>query len=320
MVYIFGGGFFSGTANPLIAGPAYFMDTSKVVLVTLNYRVGAFGFLATNDGVIPGNIGLKDQLCALEWVQENIAFFGGDRFKVTIFGQSAGAVSVHMHVLSPISNSFYAAISMSGTANVPFAIDENPEQTARLTAKYCNIKNWNTISTKQLLEELRKVDALKLIDAGDHLKYWDVDNMVNYKPMVEKPSANAFLSKHPVDILRTGDYRPVPMMFGRVPGEGGVRVVAIMESDKLRNEFNKDFYNLMVKFLEFPKKFTPAQIKDKMDQIIHEYFDGEEELNNRTRQGFMDVSLFSLKEYLKYYIIFFISTVSNRSWFLSSSF
>lgn len=57
--------------------------------------------MSTEDSVMPGNYGLKDQALALRWVQENIASFGGDPTKVTVFGQSAGAVSIHHHILSP---------------------------------------------------------------------------------------------------------------------------------------------------------------------------------------------------------------------------
>ncbi|KAM7346103.1 juvenile hormone esterase-like [Cochliomyia hominivorax] len=290
MVYIFGGGFFSGTAGPLFTGPNYIIDTNLVVLVTLNYRLGAFGFMATEDGVIPGNLGLKDQNLALHWVQENIEYFGGEKTQVTIFGQSAGAVSAHMHILSPLSTDLFKnVIAMSGNAIVPFAIDVNPDNTTRQTAKYCNITNWDTIPTTELLAELKKIEAHDLLNAGDHLKYWDVDNLVNYRPIIEKPSPHAFLSKDPVEILSTGDYKPVPLMLGRVPNEGGVRVIAIMESATLREQFNKDFNNLMVKFLEFPKKFNESQILNKFEDIMDEYFGGVKELNDQTRQGFMDL-------------------------------
>lgn len=63
----------------------------------------AIGFLSTEDNVLPGNNGLKDQVLALRWVQENIVKFGGDNKKVTLFGESAGSVSVGLHLLSPLS-------------------------------------------------------------------------------------------------------------------------------------------------------------------------------------------------------------------------
>ena len=78
------------------------------------------GFLSTGDDASPGNYGLKDQLEALRWVQKNIAAFGGDANKVTIFGESAGGFSVHYHVLSQLSKGlFHAAIAESGSALMP---------------------------------------------------------------------------------------------------------------------------------------------------------------------------------------------------------
>lgn len=79
------------------------MDYGNVVLVTFNYRLGALGFLNTGDGKIQGNMGLKDQVLALKWVQTNIAAFSGDVNAVTLFGTNSGAVSAHLHMISPMS-------------------------------------------------------------------------------------------------------------------------------------------------------------------------------------------------------------------------
>lgn len=105
MVFIHGGAFFAGGINPAIVGPEYFMDSGDVILVAMQYRLGALGFLATGDSSSPGNFGLKDQTMALKWVQDNIGKFGGDPEAVTIFGVSSGGASTHMHMLSPLSAS-----------------------------------------------------------------------------------------------------------------------------------------------------------------------------------------------------------------------
>ena len=89
MVWIHGGAFTSGSGTAGDYGPQYFMD-SGVVLVTVNYRLGPFGFLSTASEEIPGNMGLWDQSLALHWVTDNIGQFGGDEDQLTLFGESAG--------------------------------------------------------------------------------------------------------------------------------------------------------------------------------------------------------------------------------------
>ncbi len=104
MVFIHGGGFVFGSgAEPAYDGAA--LARHKVVLVTLNYRLGVFGFLAhpglTREAGTSGNYGLLDQMAALRWVQDNIGAFGGDPARVTLFGESAGGTAVAMLLTSP---------------------------------------------------------------------------------------------------------------------------------------------------------------------------------------------------------------------------
>ncbi|XP_022837498.1 esterase FE4-like [Spodoptera litura] len=100
--FIHPGGFYSMSGRSDLAGPHYLLDRD-VVLVTINYRLGSLGFLALGNQLAPGNNGFKDQVAALRWVQRNIAAFGGDPNLVTISGCSAGAVSVMVHMISPMS-------------------------------------------------------------------------------------------------------------------------------------------------------------------------------------------------------------------------
>ncbi|XP_068144374.1 juvenile hormone esterase-like [Drosophila tropicalis] len=290
MVYIHGGGFFSGSAGPYITGPEYFMDTQEVILVTMAYRLGPLGFLSTGHSDMPGNFGLKDQNLALRWVRYNIASFGGNRNKVTIFGQSAGGVSTHMHLLSPLSNNlFQRVISMSGTANVPFAINNHPEEQARKLAELCGIDHADLLLTSEITEALRKLDVIKLINAGDGLKYWDVDPLTNFRAVVEPPGEGAFLTALPEVLIKRHEYQKRPWLIGTVPDEGAVRVVNIIHNDTLLRQFNDRFEQLFEALLEWPTWFSPRTTRDKTDSVVFEYLQNVNHINTRTRQGFMDV-------------------------------
>ena len=115
LVWIYGGGFSAGTASKQAYSPEYMMD-HDIVMVSIQYRVGPYGFLSTGDEAAPGNYGLLDQNLALKWIQQNIAKFGGDPNQVTVSGHSAGSASAHMHMLSPMSKGLvHRIISLSGT-------------------------------------------------------------------------------------------------------------------------------------------------------------------------------------------------------------
>lgn len=116
MVWIHGGGFFLGSANGYDGSilSAY----GDVVVVAINYRLGPLGFFSTHDPNAPGNFGLWDQQMAIQWVQSNIAAFGGDPDNITIFGESAGSSSVVYQMLYPGNKGIVKrAIAESGTTN-----------------------------------------------------------------------------------------------------------------------------------------------------------------------------------------------------------
>jgi len=128
MVWIFGGGFYSGTTTLDVYNGQILAAEYDVVIVSIGYRVGALGFLCLDHPSAPCNMGLFDQLMGLEWVQRNIGAFGGDVNNVTLFGESAGSVSVSLHLLSPLSRDlFHRAILQSGSANMPWATTSKAE-------------------------------------------------------------------------------------------------------------------------------------------------------------------------------------------------
>ncbi|KAK5851742.1 hypothetical protein PBY51_023270 [Eleginops maclovinus] len=135
MVWIYGGGFLAGGSmganfmdNYLYNGKEI-ADRGNVIVVTLGYRVGTLGFLSTGESDLPGNYGLWDQQAAIAWVNRNIRGFGGDPENVTIFGESAGGASVSFQTLTPHNKGlFKRAISQSGVALCPWAVNKNPRR------------------------------------------------------------------------------------------------------------------------------------------------------------------------------------------------
>ncbi|XP_078698876.1 cholinesterase 2-like [Branchiostoma floridae x Branchiostoma belcheri] len=139
MVWIHGGAFQTGSSTVPTYDGAYLAATEGVVVVGLQYRVSTLGFLYAGTEDAPGNAGLTDQVMALTWVKNNIAAFGGDPEKVTLFGESAGGISVAFHLVSPGSRDlFLRAIMQSGTALMTFGLDSKDvayEKTLEIAGK-----------------------------------------------------------------------------------------------------------------------------------------------------------------------------------------
>ncbi|XP_077983964.1 para-nitrobenzyl esterase-like [Glandiceps talaboti] len=122
MVFFYPGSFATGTT--MLYDGSVLAATQNVVVVTVNYRLGALGFLSTMDKYANGNYGLLDQQLAIRWVKANIDGFGGDPDKITLFGRSAGGMSVGFQMLSPSNDGlFKRGISQSGTATSFFMAD-----------------------------------------------------------------------------------------------------------------------------------------------------------------------------------------------------
>lgn len=150
-----GGAFFWGSGVSEIYGPQYLMERD-VVLVTINYRLGALGLLSTGTKDAPGNAGMKDQVVALKWVQRNIRKFGGDPNSVTISGESAGSISVTLHMLSPMSKGlFHKAIALSGAVTSVMVEPKNLISNVNSLANTTNCSNSNTTELVKCLQKVK---------------------------------------------------------------------------------------------------------------------------------------------------------------------
>ncbi|GFR68028.1 carboxylic ester hydrolase [Elysia marginata] len=213
MVWIHGGGYFLGTGSTY--NGTKLARQGGVVVVTINYRLGVFGFLSTEDSTMPGNYGLLDQIQAIKWVRDNIANFGGDPNSVTIFGQSAGSSSVSLLMLSPLAKGlFHRAIMESG---VSLALWAHVYPTQRLSPVYgartIGAANGCThiFGNSDLFAScLRGVNASALVDAAS-----DVFSVTEYlwlQPRVEK--IFGVLPANPLELLADGEFNHVDTIRG----------------------------------------------------------------------------------------------------------
>jgi para-nitrobenzyl esterase len=171
LVWIYGGGFNGGaTSVPVHDGAK--LARRGVVLVSLAYRVGVLGFYAhpelsaESPHHVSGNYGLLDMVAGLQWIQRNIAAFGGDPKRVTIFGESAGGIAVSMLCASPLAKGlFHGAISQSGGSFGPSSKSPVPGENMRVLAD-AEASGAEMAASAPSLKELRALPAEKVIEAG----------------------------------------------------------------------------------------------------------------------------------------------------------
>jgi para-nitrobenzyl esterase len=216
MVWIHGGGFFAGFGGEERHNGARLAQKGAVV-VTLNYRLGALGFLAHpalaagSPHQSAGNYGLLDQIAALEWVKRNISRFGGDPSRVTIFGESAGGMSVGSLIASPLAKGlFQRAILESGTG---LGVGIAPRATAAAVAQQLADSLGVSGDGADVASRLRAIDANAVLKASLHLgsegdpRFW--------------PTVDGWVLPRPVDsAILTGTANIVPVIVGSNRDEG----------------------------------------------------------------------------------------------------
>lgn len=163
LVWIYGGGYTVGSSSLDMYDGRYLSKSEGVVVVSMNYRLGPLGFMSLPDNKnVRGNAGLLDQRLALQWVASNIAAFGGDPSKVTLFGESAGSGSVGLHLLSPGSQAlFHRAVMQSGSPNAPWAT-VSQEVAWRRSTKLGEVLGCSTSQPAQLESCLQQADPMTI--------------------------------------------------------------------------------------------------------------------------------------------------------------
>merc|ERR1711963_343658 len=212
MVYIHGGAFIMGGGASYFFGLNYLLE-NDVVLVTFNYRLGVFGFLATDDKAATGNYGLMDQIMVLKWVQKNIEKFGGDPNKVTIFGEDSGAASVTLMAMSPMAQGlFHGAIALSGNALCDQYLQNEPREAARELATKLEC---STETGEDIIICLSRKTQQEIITAAQQMfMFWSFPRW--FAPSVD----GLVLPAKPADLLVQGKFAKVPFIVGQTKDEG----------------------------------------------------------------------------------------------------
>jgi len=242
------GGVYSGGASSEPRHNGDFLPTKGVVLVTINYRLGVFGFLATADlareaNGAAGNYGLLDMVAALQWVRANIKNFGGDPDNVTIFGESAGSFAVSTLMASPLARGLFAkAIGESGAA---FS-DVLPTDT--LDAREQKDGAWVASLGVNSLAELRALPTDKILDAVKK-------KQGGFSPAID----GKLLTEQVADTYAAGKQAHVPLLAGWNRDEGSFAAMQGITAEKWKAQAESRFNDRATAFLHFYPGDTDAQ-------------------------------------------------------------
>ncbi|KAF9912794.1 hypothetical protein EC991_008656 [Linnemannia zychae] len=240
MVYIHGGAFSMFSGSTIIYEPGNLVSRGGVVVVTFNYRLGMLGFTenaAFQRSDIPGNQAIHDQILALRWVKDHIANFGGDPARVTLFGESAGAVSIRALLSAPSAWNLYTnVISQSDPIDIPF---KSPEDAGELTTYFFNALKCPTADIQcarsKPISDILAADA----EASKNMlaaQNWTTVALI-YRPTVDSLLISAEFS----DLVQSGQYNTkANIMWGTTRDEAGRFVETYIASPYAANPDNYD--------------------------------------------------------------------------------
>ncbi|XP_066967100.1 esterase FE4-like [Macrobrachium rosenbergii] len=285
LVFIHGGAFIRGSSSVLAGGR---LAGQNIVLVTFNYRLGALGFLTTEDEVIPGNFGTLDQLSALRWVQRNIADFGGDPERVTLGGFSAGAISSHAHMMSPLAEGLFNNVLMvSGSAHFPSIVQRTPRESARKLGEKLNCELKPSLGFKACLTTKTSEEIVTAQASIMRYEFWPMSFTLTIDGGMRK---NPHLPGPILDLKP----RSMPVFMELVPEEGFVFALVLMLLCGHPNNATAA-YNELIPYIVSSIWFHPeeAEVVGKMAESFY--------LNERAK-GSMDDLLEEVSEVLSGYV------------------
>ncbi|VEN51773.1 unnamed protein product [Callosobruchus maculatus] len=222
LLWIHGGGFIAGS-NFFVWGlalgrydPRYLID-EDIVIVTANYRLGPLGFLTTTDGVIPVNLGLKDQRLAIYWVKDNIELFGGDPNNIVLAGESAGAASVGYHLIATYKDlPIEGAILVSGSALCPWSYQTKARENAFELARTLD-STFKSNRSEDLLKLLQSATVQQIMQSTGYRHSQGGQTFNGALPLAWVPTieqGDHFFSLPQTDAIDNGKFKKIPLLMG----------------------------------------------------------------------------------------------------------
>ncbi|XP_059143567.1 acetylcholinesterase-like [Physella acuta] len=213
MVWIHGGGYMTGSVTTSWYNGAVLAATECVIVAAMNYRLGALGFLFLDIPDVPGNMGLLDMTLATTWIKENIASFGGDPARITIFGHSAGAASTSLFLLSPLTrNLFNNAIIQSGSP-ISHVARQSRQSGIEAAREFARRLNCFSESNQEICSCLMEADA-------GHLAQVQFELSQDYRFIMTAVVDQYFLLEDSITLLRNGDFKRCDLLLGSALDEG----------------------------------------------------------------------------------------------------
>lgn len=276
VVYLHGGAFQIGFGDMLRHTPL--VETSKVIVVNFNYRLGAHGFLCLGTKDVPGNAGLKDQVAALRWVKNNIVKFGGNSDDVTLAGYSGGSVAANLLILSEAARGlFNKVISESGPPNTVWGIQSDPIANAK---QFALANNFENVDDPVALEKFYKTTSLDVLLADTF--FVTKDTSMTFVPCVEKPgSKESIINDAPMNLFIKGKFNKVPVFIGLANNEGMFRLPVF-------DLWSKEMNNKFAEFLPGDLQFANIEERNKVSEVIKEFYFDSKEINEKTVEGYVN--------------------------------
>lgn len=265
-VWIYGGGFFVGSASaPLNSGEK--LAEKGLIVVNIAYRLGSLGFLshpeltAESENKVSGNYGLLDQIAALKWIQHNIKAFGGDSRNVTIFGESAGGQSVSMLTASPLAKGlFQRAICMSGGSFFPPRMNKEPDGMQLLKgAEKAGVEFAKRMGANSI-DELRKIDPQKFLSDP-------TATIAGFWPVID----GYIITGDQYKLYETGKYIDVPVLVGNTSNEG-ILFTMTSKPEEYLNTTRQRYGPVADKILSLYPDSTADITRRSMADLFRDYF------------------------------------------------